>query len=570
MSFFNKIKNKKVQAAVENSPAETKSPPVPQHMEVPVEPVPEPEAKSKPAANEDILMHELHIRKKEHPTCIPEIIPHLAGIRTKIKERTDMIALTKETEESDPSISESAAADLAAAVSLDAAAEVIISGNRMTAFVYVLAPAGSGSELDENMLPNALKNNKIVYGIDQQLVQQIYEQKLYHRIYPVAFGLSPVNGENGKITEHFSRTQDVHLSEDEHGVIDYKSLNIFQSIRSGDTICDILLPTPGQDGYDVLGHVLRAKPGKAPSIPKGKHTIVNAEGTALIAEIDGNISFHKDVFQVDPQLTISENVDGSTGNIEFSGDICIKGDVCKGFQVKAGGNIGICGMAEGAEIIAEGNIDIKKGMNGSGEGSLQAGGSIKSRFLEQTTVNALGDVTCDTIINCKIKSGGSITAVSGKGIIIGGILIAANNVLAKRIGNYSNVKTTIKIGHFNQSAEVPDTLNADLKKQHELYNKINKNINFLEGLPSLTDEKKELFGTLKAQRNLYKNMIIETKRKLEELSSQRPDYTQCHVKGDIIYGVTEVSLNHSMYIIKDATNKCHIYYSEGELVAGTY
>ena len=70
--------------------------------------------------------------------------------------------------------------------------------------------------------------------------------------------------------------------------------------------------------------------------------------------IDGHISFDKGAFHIQNLLTIPGDVDISAGNINFAGDVMIKGKVREGFLIKSDGNITIRGNVEAGAIIKAG------------------------------------------------------------------------------------------------------------------------------------------------------------------------------------------------------------------------
>lgn len=518
------------------------------------------------------LLQYLESKEEDFPEDLRTIRIYLNKVIAKVKNRVDTNLILEEmkangnaTEEENSSPESETKTAYA-----DAAAELILPSNHMIAFLYILPPVGSGKQLNEEMILEALKEKEVTFGLDMELLTDIVSKQSYAVIYPIARGREAIHGKGGELVEHFSRTQKINLVEDEKGSIDYKSLNIFQNITAGESICDIIPPTEGQDGCNIFGKILKTVNGKPVSVPKGKNTSINADNSALVADVDGNILFSGGAFCVNPQLVISQNVDGSTGNLDFSGDILVKGDVQKGFTVKAGGNILVQGMAESATIKAGGDIDIKKGMNGGGDGTLEAGGSIRAHFLEQTIVNAGGDVLAQAIINCQIISGGSILALDGMGSIIAGSLTAHRSVEAKKIGNLSNIKTIIKIGYSNRETDDEEYLTKELKNGQDTLEKLNKNVQFLEGLPTIPAEKEELYQKLKEQQDIYQNMVLKTSSQLTELSAKKFDYTKCRVRGDIVYGITTVSLGFSRLIISDTTNKCNVYVDEDILRLGTF
>lgn len=536
-------------------------------------PVEEPDTLPLEISSQEHLLKHLMTEETEYPDDIKTVRIYLNKLQAKVKNRVDTATILK-TIHSDNQLLDEPTQTTATPVEvpyLDASVEFILPTNRMVAFLCVLPPVGEGAPVDEPLILSCLEEKGIVYGINKELLDTIVSEQCYAVIYAIARGTPAVNGVNGTIMEHFSKKQEIHLVEDEKGSVDYKSLNIFQTAKAGDVICDIVSPTDGQDGFNIYGKLLKSLPGKMPSIPKGEHTSLNEDGSALISDIDGNLSFSGGVFNVTPQLTISKDVDGSTGNLDFPGDILIKGDVHKGFSVKASENIVICGMAEGASITAGKDIEIKKGMNGGGSGTLIAEGNVYSHFLEQTNVTAGGNVSSQAIVNCQIASGGSILALDGIGSIIAGSLTAYQSVEAKRIGNLSNVKTTIKIGHAVREAENEDSVSAELKKNQTILEKLSKNVVFLEQLPQIPSDKQELYKTLKQQKEIYESLVLNLSTKLTELSNKKFDYSCCHVRGDIIYGVTNVSLGYSRLTLHETTYKCNVYCTaDGVLMLGTF
>lgn len=61
--------------------------------------------------------------------------------------------------------------------------------------------------------------------------------------------------------------------------------------------------------------------------------------SGLIATMDGHLEYSNGAFYVRPVLEIRGDVDYSTGNIDFIGDVQIAGDVRENFSVRATGSI---------------------------------------------------------------------------------------------------------------------------------------------------------------------------------------------------------------------------------------
>lgn len=529
-----------------------------------------------PVYSKDYLLHELFQGEIKLPNILVTIRPHIMGIQEIVKAH--LAAIDEYNGQKEKLTAEEGQDGLLPQnilpPSMDATVQIFSSPDRMAGFLYCLPPIGDGRDVDIKSLSIAIESYGIVYGIDERTLAKIAARRYYYRIFLIACGTPPEKGKDGRIIECFARSPEMHLDEDEQGKVDFKNLGLFQNVAKGDVLCELIQPTDGRDGHDIMGGPVPAVPGSMPAIPQGKNCSVNSNKTAMIADIDGSLSFSKNVFRVEAQLTVPGNVDNSTGNISFTGDVLIQGDVLRGFKVKADGNIIILGMAEGAILTAGEDIDIRKGINGGGIGTLTAGGDVYSHFLEQTSVSASGHVIAETIINCQIISGGNILALSGKGIILGGSLSARLCVEAHRIGSLSNAKTNIKIGYSTQKEDNQaglKHLNAELENSKNTLDILSKNLKIWESLPAIPPDKAELHSTLKEQKLLYENLIKEQQVKLDMAKgSMKIDYSQCRVCSDIIYGITEISLDSSKVCIKDATSRCNVYFCKDELIIGTY
>ncbi len=453
---------------------------------------------------------------------------------------------------------------------VDAKCTVYVPSDKMSAFICAFPPIAGGQELTMESITEALKKNKVAYGIDQEKLDSIAEEKKYGILFAIARGEVQTNGQDGSVVDHYSRQEDVGLKEDERGNVDHKSLRRFQGIQEGELICEIIPPTEGEDGIDVTGKVLRARAGKEPRVPQGKNTALSEDGTQLTATMDGDISFHNGAFHVERLLTIPESVDNAVGNLDYNGDILIKGDVMSGFTVCATGDIVVRGMVAGATLRAGGNIEIAKGMNGNGQGLLEARGNVRLSFMENANVVCHQDVYASTVINSNITCGGSVIAKEGKGIIIGGNIVARQSVEARRIGNQSGCENVIRIGQAMHDEENLEYLRKELKTNVDTLDKIQKNISYLKSKAPLSPEKQDLMEKLQVQSILYIDKVDVLSEKLEDLENERPDFSECRVRSDIIYPTTKISLDYAKFTVRDTTSMCMVYYQDGELLMGTY
>lgn len=542
----------------------------------PQEKAPEPVEISRISYSPQTLLRELYRNEANHPEDLQLVRSFLPSVQIKCRLRSqayenyekwkataDIICRRHETGDTPAEIPPSPD-------SADSCAEVMLSHDNMAAYLYLLPPVGDGKDITPETIDAAVQSAGITTGIDTEALSRISAQKIFYCLFPIARGTAATDGTDGRIEDHYSRVHEVRLLEDSRGNVDHRNLNIFQNIKAGEIICDIIPPCDGVNGINVLGSSVPSKKGAAAVIPQGKGTAVSKDGAALVALIDGDISFINGVFRVESKLTVSHDVDNSVGNLDFAGDILITGDVCRGFSVKAGGNITIYGMVESSTITAGENIDIKKGMNGGGAGFLKAGGNVHSRFLEHANVWAQGDIHAETIVNSQITCGGSVYALNGRGVIIGGVICAAQSVEARKIGTASNTENIIKIGSSILNEENVDYISAELTAAKKTLDMVTKNHRYLTSLSSIPANKQEVFKSLTEQKQLYETRVKELSQQLEELLHTKPDYSQCHIKSDIIYGITEIELGYGKLTIKNTSSRCNVYYKDGEIILGTY
>lgn len=370
-------------------------------------------------------------------------------------------------------------------VEMDAHPLVFVANNKMAAWLMVLPPLGNGKELDRELLDNALKEQGVAYGIDEELLDRLPgDQKRYFHIFPVAKGKTAHHGKDGYIEEFFARSIERKFVVDEHDRVDYTSLNLFQSVEKGGIICQAIEPTAGEPGRTVLDQEIPAKDGKAVSLNKGMNTELSEDGSRLLASQDGHVEYSGQGFQVRSALEIAENVDYSTGNINYMGDVHIRGNVCGGFSVRAMGNIRVDGVVESGSVDAGGDLVVAKGIVGSSRSIIRARKNVYARYLENTIVHAGGNLHADCIVNSSVYCDGEIQVHSGRGIIIGGKIRASRKVSAKVIGSKMESQTAIYLGglpsaeyeinHLRMEVEEYDNEMEKLERQPDSPNKIQR------------------------------------------------------------------------------------------------
>jgi uncharacterized protein (DUF342 family) len=407
------------------------------------------------------------------------------------------------------------------------------------------------------MLKNALDEKKIVYGTDNNMIVKIAEKKLYFKLIRIARGMECIDGKDGEIIDLVPRESEVKIKESDDGKIDFKELNLIRSIHKGDTICKIVPPVEPKSGMDVYGNEVKGYVGKMPPIPRGKNTQISEDGTTLEALIDGHISFDKGAFHIQNLLTIPGDVDISVGNINFAGDVMIKGKVREGFSVKSDGNITIRGNVEaGAIIKAGGNISIERGVNGGARGLIEAKGSVKIKYIENCKVCAGEKIETEVIIDSEIECDDTLLVTRGKGTIIGGKMTVGKLIEAKIIGNEKNSSRTTEIvlGCMPNMIKQRNLLKEKIEETRKGLEKLLINIRYIESLGENIDAtRKMLLNQLRIQVPLRQMEKKKYDKMLEKANKLIDNIDFCKIRVGVVYPITTIKIGGETKVIHEAT-----------------
>ena len=232
------------------------------------------------------------------------------------------------------------------------------------------------------------------------------------------------------------------------GRIDFKEVDSIIQVQKNQ---EILLHVPGikqEDGHDIFGEIIPAQKEPHKGYRKGDNLIQSGfDDTIYLSGIDGCVQVAKNKVSILPVAMVNGDIDLDYGNIDFNGTVHITGSVKPGFKVKAASDIIVEKDVEDAQLIAGGNITVKLGVVGKESVKLVAGGEVKARFMQNAKVDSQKSVIVeDSIINCDIISYDSIIVNSPTGKIIGGKLVALNEVTASVIGTQNETATSISVG----------------------------------------------------------------------------------------------------------------------------
>lgn len=357
---------------------------------------------------------------------------------------------------------------------------VEITDDLLQAKLKQLSPAPDGLTYAD--LEAFLRQSGVICGLKQDSISSFISGDL-RTPFTAAEGKAAVPGRNAFLWTVLDEQGDSRSSEEEKKQTHQMNLREvidIPTVRSGEVVGKKIHPVPGLPGKGVNGEEIPAKDGKDLTIRPGKNTKINDAADELISAIDGQISVEPRLVHVYPVYEVNGDLDLRTGNLDFIGNINIRGNVPAGFTLKAKGDIRVHGSVEAAELTAGGSIYIQQGILAQGEGMIQAEGDVHTSFINQANVFAAGDVIVSTsILHSRIESYGAIVCNQRKGNVCGGSLSAVRGIDVNEIGNQMNTPTEIYLGVSQRLLE----REAYFKKQQEAANdQLNKNGKLLKKL----------------------------------------------------------------------------------------
>jgi uncharacterized protein (DUF342 family) len=352
--------------------------------------------------------------------------------------------------------------------------KVAISKNRMEVKMYPLTGVTDGGLTTFEDVLAACRQEKITVELDERLIE-----KQFLEVSPVevtiASGSKPQEGKDGYIEYKVDMSAKPQFIADpkDGNSINYKNSMQVTLVNTGDILAAVVPPTKGDPGQDVCGVAIEAKPGAGARYFLGEG-LEEKDGN-IVVTASGTPSIQDDVIMVRRSYVLQNDVDLSTGNINFPGTVIIHGNVTDGFEVVSEENIVINGIVSGATIKAKGYIKCSGGIQGKNKTDVIAGSFVAAMFISAANITADGDivVTKDILhsnINClgEVRAGGSI---------IGGVTTAFKGVECGNLGSETGAKTVVNIRtHYRQekAKEFANSVMADINAIFERYKIWNK------------------------------------------------------------------------------------------------
>jgi len=458
--------------------------------------------------------------------------------------------------------------------SFNESASIEVSADRLEATITFVAAIDGGQSMTESEIKALLEKEGIV--ADEAALSAVVNNRVFERKMPIARGRAPDPGIDGYLQFHFDRSNlkpKPKIMED--GSVNFKQLDKYRLCNRGDVLVTTVAPRDGTPGVDVFGKpVIPEKPKVAVAMPMGKGTVLSDDGMHLLADESGQLLILEGKINISPQLDIDGNVDPSTGNVEFNGQVTIRGNVTSGFTVKAKGNIEVTGVCEAATMISEhGSIILGGGAQGGGKAHLKAAEHITAKFIESCTVEAGGNIMADSILKSKVKCEGTVTLAGKNGLLVGGSLTAGQRLVAITIGSPMGTATEVEVGgnpaEVNRHTELVEKFN-NLRQEFEKVDKAVTTLNLAKQRNELDDAKKTMLIKLINSKMVYRNNMTKMQDEIDALARNLAVNTGTVSASRMIRPGVRVTIGSSQLTVREDLSNCKLRNNGNKISIGPY
>jgi uncharacterized protein (DUF342 family) len=444
-----------------------------------------------------------------------------------------------------------------------------IKDNKMQVTARFYPPSDKGTQISYNEIISTLSAKGIKVGVDKEVIEGFLSNKKYCQDYVVANGIPVTLGHDAKITYNFNTDLNIKPKVNQDGTVDFHHLDNIGHIHKGQVLATLIPEDLGKPGLNVLGEVIKPPTYNKLKLKFGKNITCSEDKCTITSDVDGHASL------VDGKVFVSnlfevQDVDTSTGNISFEGNVIVKGNVRSGFEIVTKGDIEVHGVVEGATLIAGGNIILQGGIQGRGKSVLTAGGNIITKFIESGHVEAAGFVQTESILHSTVSAKGDIIVQGKKGFITGGVVTSLTGVTARTIGSPMGTVTKVEVGIDPAMKEHQQTLLKEIEDMKKKINMIEPVItNFMKKVSQGVKLNAEQMGYAKKLSDEHKELVNKTKEaqgQIDNINSSLILANNARIKVlERIYADVKLTISDCVMYIRDERDHCQFVKDEGEI-----
>ncbi|MFE1998441.1 DUF342 domain-containing protein [Leptospira kirschneri] len=426
-------------------------------------------------------------------------------------------------------------------VSIDSAITIVVSQDKLSAIITVRPYNLKGETLSKEKLWSVIED----WGIHRDRVLNDEIRKILNLLEraaqkgdftpiktEIAKGVAPVPGENGWVRFYHPMSKRVKLLED--GRADFRNIDRYINVKVGEKLATKFEGIPGVPGFDVFGNIIPAPSIKKPKLVVGNHIEernVLEEGKNLqeyFATSNGVIFATEVSITVSPELQIAGNVGLSTGNIQFDGNVIVRGDVEPGSIVECTGSLIVYGNLESNQINVGQDLIVHGGIKGSGGTEIiLVTGQIQTKFIENAYLETEGDIIVEgAILNSTIDTLGSIILNGQNGNLVSSKIRTNEGISAVSLGSGAELDVIVELGfHFKNDRsfqEISRKIQMREKEMEKILPKIQQIKHMVQRFRgNLPEDKKTAFKIVFEDYNKKLKILNMLKFKQDSLKSSR-------------------------------------------------
>ncbi len=417
--------------------------------------------------------------------------------------------------------------------------EIELSNNDMLASMIITGAWGGRGLLGEEIV-KALTEARVTKGINKLALKKVLLVSSQLKPgatfkQPVAVGKQPIKGNDAifqplvkDITKRILKPKQGQTTADK---IDLRNLGETISVNIGDEVMRRTPATKGTPGFTVQGRIVPPQAGKDTPIKPGKGTqISNNDPNLLVAASSGTPLIKNNTIEVDNALYLN-SVGVNTGHVKFKGNVIIGGNIESGMIVQATGSITVGGFIESAQVQANDDIQVGKGIIGHtvSDGQprsclVKTRGTIRASYAQYCNLSAGEDIELAVhCMNNDVSCGRNLTVldVGGRnGTLSGGHAKVAKKVLCLQLGVEGDTAT--KVEAFTDYTSFKERISS-LKEQYKnaqtgTMDVIRKELEYKKKPKSQRSEAES--EEIEAQKKKNNGLLEEVKLKLEQAEAE--------------------------------------------------
>lgn len=446
---------------------------------------------------------------------------------------------------------------------VDEKMEFQISDDRLQVVARFYPPSKGGGLLNVDSIVRLLKQKQVVSGIDEHVIRTFLHKREYCKNFVVARGTAPREGQDAWIEYHFDTDRKAKPTLLEDGSVDFHKLDAINHVEKGVCLATLHTADMGEPGEDVLGNAIMPHKVKSLHLKYGKNIKESEERTQIYSQIDGHVRLEGDKVFVSDTYEVLGDVDSSTGDIEYEGNVDVKGNVRTGFTIRATGDINVKGVVEGASIYAGGQVVIQRGIQGMNKGYVECKGNLFAKFIENSVIKSEGGIVAEAIMHSEAFAQGDVIVDGKKGLITGGRVCSRSVIELKTGGSDMGTVTKLEVG---ADPEIVEQCHLLTKRLPELQREIDNNQKIVdmyskrlaagdklaaEKLNSLKDAKQAVETATKE--------FHENQQRMEQYQEEIAANSQGVIKvQSVLYPGVEVTIADIQMHIRNETKYCRL------------